>query len=152
MTPFTPTIPTIQFVRVVHTGPEPGLRCSSLKQRACRALPPPSSQSRCRSHPGIGVHRIWSVITSLLSVPKNDNRAIFSVLEGEKMRRRVAFSPTHALLLCVLGQACAEHLVSGGFTTPSLMGAQVNSAGGLLAGVMANQRPGLFSAMVMKVC
>lgn len=55
-------------------------------------------------------------------------------------------------LLCVFGQACAEHLVSGGFTSPSLMGAQVNSAGGLLAGVMANQRPGLFSAMVMKVC
>ncbi|CAM9320550.1 unnamed protein product [Ectocarpus sp. 6 AP-2014] len=47
-------------------------------------------------------------------------------------------------------EACAEHLVSGGFTSPSLMGAQVNSAGGLLAGVMANQRPGLFSAMVMK--
>ncbi|CAM9946155.1 unnamed protein product [Ectocarpus sp. 12 AP-2014] len=47
-------------------------------------------------------------------------------------------------------EACAEHLVSGGFTSPSLMGARVNSAGGLLAGVMANQRPGLFSAMVMK--
>ncbi|CAN0008226.1 unnamed protein product [Ectocarpus fasciculatus] len=47
-------------------------------------------------------------------------------------------------------EACAEHLVSGGFTSPSLMGARVNSAGGLLAGVMVNQRPGLFSAMVMK--
>ncbi|CAN0209962.1 unnamed protein product, partial [Hapterophycus canaliculatus] len=47
-------------------------------------------------------------------------------------------------------EACAKHLVSEGFTTPSAMGARVNSAGGLLAGVMANQRPGLFSAMVMK--
>lgn len=28
----------------------------------------------------------------------------------------------------------------------------MSSAGGLLAGVMANVRPGLFSAMVMKVC
>ena len=32
------------------------------------------------------------------------------------------------------------------------MGVHVNSAGGLLGGVMANTRPGLFSAMVMKVC
>lgn len=55
-------------------------------------------------------------------------------------------------LLCLSGQACAEHLVSEGFTSPSSMGAHVNSAGGLLAGVMANVRPGLFSAMVMKVC
>ena len=31
------------------------------------------------------------------------------------------------------------------------MGMHVNSAGGLLGGVMANTRPGLFSAMVMKV-
>lgn len=49
-------------------------------------------------------------------------------------------------------QACAEYLVSEGFTSPSSMGAHVNSAGGLLGGVMANVRPGLFSAMVMKVC
>ncbi len=42
--------------------------------------------------------------------------------------------------------------MSEGFTSPSGMGAHVNSAGGLLAGVMANFRPGLFSAMVMKVC
>lgn len=48
-------------------------------------------------------------------------------------------------------QACAEQLVSAGFTTPSRMGANVNSAGGLLAGVMANTRPELFAAMVMKV-
>lgn len=53
-------------------------------------------------------------------------------------------------LLDTYMQACAEHLVSSKYTTPSNMGLHVSSAGGLLAGVMANTRPDLFSAMVMK--
>lgn len=48
-------------------------------------------------------------------------------------------------------QACAEYLISEGFTRPRGMGVHVNSAGGLLGGVMANTRPDLFAAMVMKV-
>lgn len=41
--------------------------------------------------------------------------------------------------------------MSAGFSNPSSMGAHVNSAGGLLGGVMLNTRPDLFSVMVMKV-
>ncbi|CAM9772197.1 unnamed protein product, partial [Discosporangium mesarthrocarpum] len=46
--------------------------------------------------------------------------------------------------------ACAELLVSDGYTNPSRMAVHASSAGGLVAGVMANTRPDLFAAMVMK--
>lgn len=48
-------------------------------------------------------------------------------------------------------QACARYLVSSRFTSSEKMGLHVNSAGGLLAGVMANTRPDLFAAMILKV-
>lgn len=64
----------------------------------------------------------------------------------------LSYAILHGLLCSfMVAQACAEHLVSAGFTQPSRMGVHVSSAGGLLGGVMANTRPDLFSAMVMKV-
>lgn len=46
--------------------------------------------------------------------------------------------------------ACAEHLISRGYTSPSLLCGMGTSAGGLVMGVMANEFPHLFAALVMR--
>jgi oligopeptidase B len=47
--------------------------------------------------------------------------------------------------------ACAEHLIANGYTAPDRLLARGASAGGLLAGVVATQRPDLFRAIVADV-
>lgn len=47
--------------------------------------------------------------------------------------------------------ACAEHLLSQGYTKPQLLCLQGASAGGLLIGAVVNQRPELFRAALMDV-
>jgi oligopeptidase B len=47
--------------------------------------------------------------------------------------------------------ACAEHLIASGTTTADQMVAQGGSAGGILIGVLANERPDLFRALVAEV-
>ena len=47
--------------------------------------------------------------------------------------------------------ACAESLVAAGRTTPALLAIEGGSAGGLLMGVVVNQRPELFRAVVAAV-
>ncbi len=47
--------------------------------------------------------------------------------------------------------ACAEHLVSQGWTSPGRLVARGGSAGGLLMGAVANMRPDLFAAVVAEV-
>jgi oligopeptidase B len=47
--------------------------------------------------------------------------------------------------------ACAEHLVSDGYTAPDRLVARGGSAGGLLMGAIANLRPDLFRAIVAEV-
>ena len=47
--------------------------------------------------------------------------------------------------------ACAEHLIAAGYTTADQMAAQGGSAGGILIGVLANERPDLFRALVAEV-
>jgi oligopeptidase B len=47
--------------------------------------------------------------------------------------------------------ACAEHLVSGGYTSPSRLAIGGGSAGGLLIGGVVNMRPSLFRAAVLDV-
>ena len=47
--------------------------------------------------------------------------------------------------------ACGEALVAGGWTLPSLLAAQGESAGGLLIGASVNLRPDLFQAAVAHV-
>jgi len=47
--------------------------------------------------------------------------------------------------------ACAEHLVSAGYTTPARMVAMGGSAGGLLMGAVINERPDLFGAVLALV-
>lgn len=47
--------------------------------------------------------------------------------------------------------ACAEHLVSQGYSKPQLLCIQGGSAGGLLIGAVVNQRPDLFRAALMDV-
>jgi oligopeptidase B len=47
--------------------------------------------------------------------------------------------------------ACAEHLVSAGYTGPSRLVINGGSAGGLLMGAVANLRPDLFAAVVAEV-
>jgi oligopeptidase B len=47
--------------------------------------------------------------------------------------------------------ACAEHLVSEGWTSPDRLAARGGSAGGLLMGAVANLRPDLFHAIVAEV-
>lgn len=47
--------------------------------------------------------------------------------------------------------ACAEHLVSSGYTSPSRLVAKGSSAGGLLIGAAVNMRPDLFRAVIMGV-
>ncbi|KAG5189316.1 hypothetical protein JKP88DRAFT_353149 [Tribonema minus] len=47
-------------------------------------------------------------------------------------------------------EACAEHLCDEGYSSPPLMTAHTHSAGALIAGYIANNRPDLFRAMVMR--
>ena len=47
--------------------------------------------------------------------------------------------------------ACAEHLVSNGYTSPNRLCAMGGSAGGLLMGAIVNQRPDLFQSVVAMV-
>jgi oligopeptidase B len=47
--------------------------------------------------------------------------------------------------------ACAEHLVSAGYTSPDRLCARGGSAGGLLVGAAVNLRPDLFHAVVARV-
>jgi oligopeptidase B len=46
--------------------------------------------------------------------------------------------------------ACAEHLISKRYTSPSLLCGMGTSAGGLIMGVMANEFPHLFAALIMR--
>lgn len=46
---------------------------------------------------------------------------------------------------------CAEHLVSSGYTTRGMISAMGGSAGGLLMGVVVNERPDLFKAIIAHV-
>ncbi len=45
--------------------------------------------------------------------------------------------------------ACAEHLVLGGYTSPDRLAIMGESAGGLLAAAVINERPDLFAAVVV---
>ncbi|MBV7328022.1 S9 family peptidase [Chloroflexi bacterium TSY] len=47
--------------------------------------------------------------------------------------------------------ACAEHLVTEGYTTPDQLAAMGGSAGGLLMGAVTNMRPDLFKVIVADV-
>ena len=47
--------------------------------------------------------------------------------------------------------ACAETLIARGLTTPGQLAIEGGSAGGLLMGVVVNQRPELFKAVVAEV-
>jgi oligopeptidase B len=48
-------------------------------------------------------------------------------------------------------KACAEKVVAEGYTRPNRLAAKASSAGGLVLGVMANEYPNLFGALIMKV-
>ncbi|KAH9088763.1 hypothetical protein Ae201684P_012977 [Aphanomyces euteiches] len=47
--------------------------------------------------------------------------------------------------------SCAEYLVAKKFTSPACLAAKGTSAGGLIMGYIANQRPDLFRALVLNV-
>jgi oligopeptidase B len=47
--------------------------------------------------------------------------------------------------------ACAEHLVTAGYTVPARLAIRGRSAGGLLIGAVLNQRPDLFGSAVAQV-
>jgi len=47
--------------------------------------------------------------------------------------------------------ACAEHLIAQGYASPEQLAIQGGSAGGLLMGAVANQRPDLFHAVISQV-
>jgi oligopeptidase B (EC:3.4.21.83). Serine peptidase. MEROPS family S09A len=47
--------------------------------------------------------------------------------------------------------ACAEHLLSHGYSTPAQLAISGGSAGGLLIGAVLNQRPQLFAAAIAEV-
>jgi oligopeptidase B len=47
--------------------------------------------------------------------------------------------------------ACAEHLISNGYTSAARLAGRGGSAGGLLMGAVANLRPDLFAAIVAEV-
>ncbi|MDO9622879.1 MAG: S9 family peptidase [Pseudomonas sp.] len=47
--------------------------------------------------------------------------------------------------------ACAEHLVTSGYTSPAQLAISGGSAGGLLIGAVLNQRPELFAAAIAEV-
>ena len=62
--------------------------------------------------------------------------------EGRMAKKRYTFSDF---------VACAEHLVREGYTATDRLVAEGGSAGGLLMGAVANERPDLFRAIVSKV-
>ena len=62
--------------------------------------------------------------------------------QGKLLRKRNTFTDFIA---------CAEHLIATGYTTPDRLTAQGGSAGGILIGVIANERPELFHALVAQV-
>ena len=62
--------------------------------------------------------------------------------DGKLLRKKNTFSDFIA---------CAEHLVATGETAPDRLVAQGASAGGILMGVIANERPDLFHAVVAEV-
>lgn len=47
--------------------------------------------------------------------------------------------------------ACAEHLITQGYTTPATLGITGTSAGGLLVSAATNMRPDLFRAVIARV-
>lgn len=47
--------------------------------------------------------------------------------------------------------ACSEHLIKSGYTSPEKLTAMGGSAGGLLMGVVVNERPDLYQAVVSQV-
>ena len=62
--------------------------------------------------------------------------------DGKLLRKKNTFSDFIA---------CAEHLIATGETAPDRLVAQGGSAGGILMGVIANERPELFHAVVAEV-
>jgi len=60
--------------------------------------------------------------------------------QGKGCRKRNSFSDFIA---------CAEHLVQAGYTSPTRLAIMGESAGGLLAAAVINQRPDLFAAVVV---
>jgi oligopeptidase B len=62
--------------------------------------------------------------------------------DGKLLRKRNTFTDFIA---------CAEHLITAGFTTADQLVARGGSAGGLLMGAVANLRPDLFAAVVAEV-
>jgi oligopeptidase B len=62
--------------------------------------------------------------------------------DGKLLRKRNSFTDF---------VAAAEHLVAEGFTAPERLVARGGSAGGLLMGAVANDRPDLFAAVVAEV-
>jgi oligopeptidase B len=63
-------------------------------------------------------------------------------LDGKLLQKRNTFTDF---------VACAEHLVSTGLTTSAQLAVRGGSAGGLLMGDVANERPDLFGAVVAEV-
>ncbi len=62
--------------------------------------------------------------------------------EGKRMKKRNTFSDF---------AAAAEHLVARGYARPGRIAAQGGSAGGMLMGVVANEYPELFGAILAEV-
>ena len=46
--------------------------------------------------------------------------------------------------------SCAQYLISKEYTSPSMLCGMGSSAGGLIMGVMANESPNMFAALVMR--
>ncbi len=62
--------------------------------------------------------------------------------DGKMMKKRNTFTDFIA---------CAEHLISSGYTSPSKLAIMGRSAGGLLMGAVLNMRPDLFQAAIAGV-